>query len=316
MKSIISDRKLCILICLLVILIISGCSAGSTSEPSPAVVDASAETTIEPTPELSSTPILPTQTATQIPPTETSTPTQTSTSTSTSTPTNTIQPPSLLVNEATACRTGPGMIYPIRAYLNEGAVPILLGSVAENNWWSVEEPEFNTQCWVSSSVVTLDGDIDSLPEFTPEPTPTTEPSPTAVQKGVIYYLVAKDTGGALGCGDTLIPVYTGIPSSGNLEKDIHTGLHTLLKLKVKEFGGYYNPLHNAHLSTGAIKFNKDSGNVKVELNGSIPKPKDECEYYRVRAVLWETVRHYRDVTGVTFWIGDKLIGDLIAIIDR
>ena len=36
----------------------------------------------------------------------------------------------------------------------------------------------------------------------------------------------------------------------------------------------------------------------------------------VRAVLGETVRHYRDVTGVTFWIGDKLIGDLIAIIDR
>jgi hypothetical protein len=89
-----------------------------------------------------------------------------------------------------------------------------------------------------------------------------------------------------------------------------------LKLKVKEFGGYYNPLHNAHLSTGGIEFNKDSGNVKVNLNGSIPKPKDECEYYRVRAVLWETVRHYRDVTGVTFWIGDKLIGDLIAIIDR
>jgi hypothetical protein len=208
------------------------------------------------------------------------------------------------------------MVYAIRAYLNEGAVPTLLGTVAENEWWSVLEPEFDAECWVSSSVVTVNGDLDLLPEFTPEPTPTTEPTPTSVQKGVIYYLVAKDTGGTLGCGDTLIPVYTGVPRSGNLEKDIHTGLHALLKLKVKEFSGYYNPLHNAHLSTGGIKFNKDSGNVTVNLNGSIPKPKDECEYYRVRAVLWETVRHYRDVTGVTFWIGDKLIGDLIAIIDR
>jgi hypothetical protein len=169
---------------------------------------------------------------------------------------------------------------------------------------------------VSSEVVTVKGDINSLPVFTPEPTPTIEPSPTPKQKGVIYYLIAKDTGGPVGCGDSLIPVYAGIPTSGDLEKDIHNGLHTLLKLKVEEFGGYYNPLHNAHLNTGAISFNKASGQVRVNLNGSIPKPKDECEYHRVRGVLWETVRHYRDVKGVTFWIGDKLIGDLIAIIDR
>jgi len=28
------------------------------------------------------------------------------------------------------------------------------------------------------------------------------------------------------------------------------------------------------------------------------------------------VRHYRDVKNVTFWIGNKLVGDIIAIIDR
>ena len=125
-----------------------------------------------------------------------------------------------------------------------------------------------------------------------------------------------DTGGTVGCGDSLIPIYTGVPSSGDLEKDIHIALHALLKLKVKDFGGYYNPLHNAHLNTSGVTFHKDSGNVVVNLSGSIPKPKDECEYHRVRGVLWETVRQYRDVKGVTFWIGDKLIGDLIAIIDR
>jgi hypothetical protein len=221
-----------------------------------------------------------------------------------------------MVNEDSVCRTGPGLIYDIRTYINAGAAPILIGHIEGDDWYFVREPEFDAQCWVSSSVVSVSGDVDSLPEFTPEPTPTTEPSPTTVPKGVIYYVVAKDTGGLLGCGDTLIPVYTGIPTSGSLEKDIHNGLHALLKLKVKDVGGYYNPLHNAHLNTGNITFFKDSGNVKVELNGSIPKPEDECEYYRVRAVLWETVRHYRDVTGVTFWIGDKLIGDLIAIIDR
>jgi hypothetical protein len=192
----------------------------------------------------------------------------------------------------------------------------MFGYVEGKNWWSVEEPEFKASCWVSSEVVTVKGNVDSLPVFTPEPTPTTAPLPTIDQKGVIYYLIALNTGGPVGCGDSLIPVYTGIPSSGDLDRDIHNSLHTLLKLKVKDFGGLYNPLHNAHLNTGGISFNQTSGQVKVELNGSIPKPKDECEYHRVRGVLWETVRHYKDVKGVTFWIGNKLVGDLIAITDR
>jgi len=314
MKSIIDVGKYSSFIILFVALIMSGCNTISPTETAPVVVDVAPSNTIEPSPEPTSTPTIPEPTETEVPPTETQTPT--STNTSTSTPTATSEPPVLVVNENTACRTGPGMIYDIRAYINVGAEPILLGRVEENDWWSVEEPDFNSQCWVSSSVVTVSGDFESLPAFTPEPTPTIEPTPTADLKGVTYYLVALNTGGPLGCGDTLIPVYTGIPSSGSREKDIHNSLHALLKLKVKESGGLYNPLYNAHLNTGNIQFNKDSGNVKVNLNGSIPKPKDECEYHRVRGVLWETVRQYKDVTGVTFWIGDKLIGDLIAIIDR
>lgn len=222
----------------------------------------------------------------------------------------------MVVNENAACRVGPGLIYDINAYLNRDAVPIMLGQDGEGAWWSVEEPTFNTECWVSSEVVSVIGDTESLPVFTPPPTSTLVPSATPPQKGVTYYLVALDTGGNLGCGDSLIPVYTGIPSSGNLEKDIHNSLHTLLKLKVKDVGGLYNPLHNAHLNTAGVDFKKASGNAVVNLAGSIPKPKDECEYHRVRGVLWETVRQYRDVKGVTFWIGNKLIGDLIAIIDR
>jgi hypothetical protein len=312
MKSIIVDRKILIFIILLVGLIFTGCNTRTPTESGSEAADPTPKNTSEPSPEPSSTPTQPVPTDTIVPPTASLTPTNTSTST----PTETREPASLVVNEDTACRTGPGLIYDIRAYMIAGISPILLGRVEESDWWSVEEPDFNAQCWVSSSVVTVDGDIDSLPEFTPEPTPTTEPSPTLVQKGVIFYVVAKDTGGSLGCGDTLIPVHTGIPSSGSLEKDIHIGLHALLKLKVKDFGGYYNPLHNAHLNTGKITVKKGGGNVRVELNGSIPKPKDECEYHRVRGVLWETVRHYRSVSGVTFWIGDKLVGDLIAIIDR
>jgi hypothetical protein len=314
MKSIIDASKVRLFIFLLFLIIFTGCNTTSPTEAALEVSGSTPEITVEPSPKPSSTPTEPIPTETLVPPTATLTPTYTSTSTST--PTETSEPATLMVNEDTVCRTGPGLIYDIRTYINEGTAPILVGHVKENDWWFVEEPEFKAQCWVSSQVVTVNGDIDSLPEFTPEPTPTVPPTPTPDQKGVIYYLVALNTGGPLGCGDTLIPVYSGIPTSGSLEKDIHNGLHTLLKLKVKDFGGLYNPLHNAHLNTGDVKINRDTGNVKVNLNGSIPKPKDECEYHRVRGALWETVRHYRDVTGVTFWIGDKLIGDLIAIIDR
>lgn len=314
MKSIINVGKHSIYIILLFGLILAGCNTSSPTESIPDVIDITPSLTIEPSPEPTSTPTEPEPTDTEAPPTATQTPT--ATKTSTGTPIPTIEPPSLVINENTVCRTGPGMIYDIRAYINAGTEPIMLGRVSENDWWSVEDPEFSSQCWVADNVVTVNGDIESLPEFTPEPTPTIEPSPTADQKGVTYYLVALNTGGPLGCGDTLIPVYTGIPSSGDLEKDIHNSLKTLLKLKVKDFGGLYNPLHNAHLNTGKISFHQGSGNVSVNLNGSIPKPDDECEYHRVRGVLWETVRQYRNVSGVTFWIGDKLIGDLIAIIDR
>jgi hypothetical protein len=294
------------------LLLLIGCTANT---PTP-IEEIQVTETFTPTSEPSFTPSAtierPTATDTPPLPTQTHTPTVTSTRT----PTQTSEPPALVVNEDAACRIGPGLIYDIRTYISEGTTPVLLGHAQEKDWWSVEEPVFNAQCWVSSELVTVNGDINSLPEFTPEPTPTIEPSPTIKQKGVIYYLIAKNTGGPVGCGDSLIPVYAGIPTSGDLEKDIHNSLHALLKLKVEEFGGYYNPLHNAHLNTGGISFNEDSGQVKVKLNGSIPKPIDECEYHRVRGVLWETVRHYRKVKGVTFWIGDKLVGDLIAVIDR
>ena len=293
-------------------LIIAGCNSSTPAQTTGVSVTSIATSTFEPSPTSTTTPLPPSPTTTPLPPTLT----HTATSTLTPTPTQTSEPPALVVNEDAACRIGPGLIYNIRAYITEGETPILLGHVQEEDWWFIEEPVFNAQCWLSSKVITVQGDINALPIFTPEPTPTIEPSPTPVQKGVIYYLVAMDTGGSLGCGDSLIPVYTGIPTSGSLEKDIHNSLHALLKLKVKDFGGYYNPLHNAHLSTAGVTFHKDSGNAVVKLSGSIPKPKDECEYHRVRGVLWETVRHYRDVKGVTFWIGDKLIGDLIAIIDR
>lgn len=301
-----------LLISILFLLISAACSTAPTETEPPLLVTIAPTDTIEPTVTTSPTPITPSPTITKPPPTATLTPSQTPTFT----PTLTNVPPALVVDQDAACRTGPGLIYNIRAYLSAGAVPNLLGQNQEQSWWSVKEPIHNATCWVSSEVVSIEGDFNSVPIFTPEPTPTYQSSPTPKESGIFYYLVALNTGGTIGCGDSLVPVYVGAPSTGDIEKNIHASLHGLLKLKVKELNGYYNPLHNAHLSIGEIRFNKQSGHVEVHFSGSIPKPKDECEYHRLRRALWETIRHYRAVKNVTLWIGDKLIGDIIAIIDR
>ncbi len=252
--------------------------------------------------------------ATDTPPLPTQT--HTATQTSTSTPTQTSEPPSLVINQDVACRIGPGVIYAVLGYLSEGDTPDMLGHNHDDSWWSVEEPLFKHECWVSNNFVSARGDLNSLPVFTPHPTPTIIPSPTPKAKGVRYFLIALNTGGTVGCGDSLIPVFIDVPRLSGPATDTRKALHSLFKLKVKDSGGLYNPLHNAHLAVKNVTYNETTGDVVVNLSGSIPKPKDECEYHRVRNVLWETIRSYPGVKSLSIWIGSRHVGDLIAVIDR
>lgn len=161
---------------LLVLLFASACG----SEPAQIAETAEPSATPVATDTPTNTPQPPTPTKTEPPPTATRTPTPTSTLTTT--PTS--QPPAIVVDQNVICRTGPGLIYDIRAYLAQGAEPMLLGQTEDNTWLMVEEPEFKAACWVSSEYVILEGDADLLPIFTPEPTPTPIPSPTPKLKGM------------------------------------------------------------------------------------------------------------------------------------
>jgi hypothetical protein len=134
-------------------------------------------------------------------------------------------------------------------------------------------------------------------------------------KGVRYFLIAPDTGGPFGCGDGLVYFTSEYPPSGNVEKDIKNALRALFKLKVKEVGGYYNPVYNAHLIVNEVNFDASTGKVVIHLSGSIPKPEDECEADRVHDVVWETVRKFPGVNSVGIWVGNFLLGDLIAVGD-
>jgi len=208
------------------------------------------------------------------------------------------------------------LIYDIRAYLSEGSTPQLLGKDAEQTWWMVEEPEFKANCWISSEIASLQGELDLLPVFTPEPTPTLVPSPTQKEKGMRVYLVNLNTGGPFGCGDGLVYFSTGKQRTDNAGRNISAALNSLFKLKTKYVGDFYNPVYNAHLYVNGVDVNEETGHVYVYLAGSIPKPPDECEAKRIHDQVWETVRNVSGYRKVTIRVGTKLLGDLIAVGDR
>ena len=293
---------------LLVLLFASACGR----EPAQIAETAEPSATSIPTDTPTNTPPPPTPTNTEPPPTATRTPTPTSTLTTT--PTS--QPPAIVVDQNVICRTGPGLIYDIRAYLAQGAEPMLLGQTEDNTWLMVEEPEFKAACWVSSEYVILEGDADLLPIFTPEPTPTPIPSPTPKLKGMRIFLVNLDTGGPFGCGDGLVYFISGKQRTGNLERDISSALNALFKLKTEFVGGYYNPVHNAHLYVKGVDVIEENGHVYIYLAGSIPKPPDVCEAERIHDQVWETARQISGYRHITIRVGNNLLGDLIAVGDR
>jgi hypothetical protein len=208
------------------------------------------------------------------------------------------------------------VVYDIRAYLSQGEMPVLVGHTEDDAWWTVEEPNYDAICWLSNELVSVSGDVSNLPVFTPEPTPTPVPTATPEQKGMKVYLVALGTGGPFGCGDGLVHFYSNKPRTNDPEKNTKTALHSLFKIKSKFVGDYYNPVYNAHLVVKVVEINHAAGKVTIYLEGSIPKPHDACEAKRIHDQVWETARQISGYQNIGIRVGDKLLGDLIAVGDK
>ena len=92
--------------------------------------------------------------------------------TSTFTPTPGPAGPTLLANANANCRTGPGVDYEIDDGLHIGQVGIIEGRNADNTWVWIREPSGGGgHCWVSASVGTLSGDLNSVLILKSPPTP-------------------------------------------------------------------------------------------------------------------------------------------------
>jgi hypothetical protein len=267
----------------------------------------------------STLPATPTKTSTAPLSTKTSlphTPSPSATKSPTNTSTATSIPPALVVNADGLCFTGPGEVYGIRTYVSNGLTPSLSGHTPDDAWWQITIPDSLISCWIANSLVTLSGDTAQVPILTPEATPTQVPTETPKLRGLKYYLINPNTGGPFGCGDQLVYFYSGKPVTESVERNIAGALQSLLKVKSKYIDKYYNPIYNAHFSIKGVSFNSTTGRVDIYLNGSIPKPADVCEAKRIHDVMWGTVENFPGVNQVVFWVGPRLLGDLIAVGDR
>lgn len=159
---------------------------------------------------------------------------------------------------------------------------------------------------------------------TPLPSPTATETATAtlapaadVSGGGVYmvkYLVLPDTGGPIGCGDSLIAVSTGQVSTGNVKEDIKLALNSLFSTGVKYVGDLYNPLYQSKLRVSSVELKGPKRDeVIIKMTGKFVKPKDPCDKTRYRWQVWQTVRQFAGIRQANIWLDNGLLlGDLLA----
>jgi len=103
-----------------------------------------------------------------------STATLTLTETPTLTLTPTLKTPRVSVSVNTNCRSGPGKAYDILGFLLVGESVEVTGRSAGGDYWIVENPDRDGQCWLWGFYAQVTGNTDGLPVVAPPPTPTPE----------------------------------------------------------------------------------------------------------------------------------------------
>jgi hypothetical protein len=156
---------------------------------------------------------------------------------------------------------------------------------------------------------------------TPLPTETATPTATAtitkvpsnVKEGnVIYaYMIQKDSGGPIGCGDTAIPIITGYARTGDVAQDVRTALANVF-VKSEYVAGLYNPAFRSNIAVADVSYKPGPGEVVVDLIGTYVRSGDRCDNARVRAQVWQTIRQFPGVKTVKVLLNGNLLGDVLA----
>lgn len=256
----------------------------------------------------------PSPTHTSSPPTLTPSPTPSATRTPlpTSTPTPTVTatpaPVTLVAELPTNCRRGPGTTYPVRNSLVQGASAEIVGRNQESTWWLIQHPDDGLECWVFGEIVSLSADAAHLAVATAPPSPT----PAPLDNVVLNYYLTLDTGGSVGCGDTLVGVSSGHLRTGDVEKDLTTALRAQLANGVQWYGSLYNQLYKSTLFLQSVSFDSGSGHVLVRMGGSIGGL-DGCEKKRLEAQVLYNIFQFPQIKSRTVYVGNQYLEDLTYV---
>jgi len=90
----------------------------------------------------------------------------------------------LQVSVPTNCRVGPGRAYEIVSVLRPGKSVAVVARHASADFWVIENPEGDGQCWVWGEYATFSGSTADLPVRDAPPTPTPKADPTPTPTGV------------------------------------------------------------------------------------------------------------------------------------
>jgi hypothetical protein len=247
-------------------------------------------------------------------PSPTKEPTDTQTDTPSPTPSQTMtdELPSLTIREDANCRTGPGIQYEILTHVEVGSSALILGSGINQTWFLIDSgQDSQMSCWVSKVVATLRGNLVSVPELTPPPLPQDTATPTPESKGIVYYLLAENTGGPVGCGDSLIPIYPGINFKPDMETNVKAALNALFAHNTKYVNGLLNPIYESRMKAKHLSFDSSTGVARIQLGGTFVKPVDVCESKRMHAQVFLTVYQFQKIKFAAVFINNVLLGDLM-----
>ncbi|HSM70610.1 MAG TPA: SH3 domain-containing protein [Anaerolineales bacterium] len=164
------------------------CSSSGVSTPDSNYINTSVAQTLIAIQSQSTQPAIPvnlldtvTPTITSIPPILTPTATLSPTSVFTVTP----LVPQISVSVPTNCRVGPGKVYDRVGALLVGETTEIVGRNPVGNYWYVRNPDPGQEfCWLWGEYATLVGNTQTLPIYTPPPTPTPVPNFEASYAGL------------------------------------------------------------------------------------------------------------------------------------
>lgn len=160
----------------------------------------------------------------------------------------------------------------------------------------------------------------SLPPVILEPSATPTPlivtpvsltdTPTALT--VYIFLIALEdkgqSGKAIGCDDSAVPVQVTIPQTSGV---LRVALETLLSIKEPYYGqsGLYNALHQSDLQLQDVTI--ESGRAVIHLTGTLMIG-GVCDNPRIKAQLEETALQFSTVNTVSIFVNDVPLEDLLS----